>query len=302
MAKAIPNPEPPRGGGSQPWSTDELAPKDKLGGLAGLIRDPSLLRDPGPPPAAPPPPAPPPPPQAAAPMAAPGVDANLLQELQAENEELRAILTEAEQIASERDQLIEQMKEAERLIEERDQAINDLNQEMEGLKEAAAKPPVPREDELLAMSEELEKERCQLQQDRRKLDEELRQLREDTEVMNQEMRQMEMQMAKERAELARQRTEVQRINDEIRLELDRIERDRGLNDRLKDLRQKHMDLMKGKSIPPTRAPSPTPATTQMGIDLDAEQAGRHQQNINQPHPEDPKKKDSGLFRRLFGQG
>jgi len=225
MAKAIPNPEPPWSGGPggagkpsgvEAWDKEDLLPKDAvpLGGRPAGKGDPSAG------------------------------DSGQLGQLQTENAELRAIIADLQS---------ERQKEYESLLDEKTELIRqlhvkiqDMEQQFGEMQERAAKPPTPKEEELMAMSEELERERCQLQQERRKLDEELRQFREDTESMNSEMRQMEVQMARERADLARQRSEVQRISEEIRHELDRVERDRGLTSRLEQLRQRHQDVMKGR--------------------------------------------------------
>jgi DNA repair exonuclease SbcCD ATPase subunit len=277
MAKAIPNPEPPwqgnaldRGGsarekaprlggtpansGREPWDTDELLGKEATTPGTG------------------------------------DTDAHASQ-LQAENSELRSIIAELQQelenVSNKSDQAwADRQKEYDSLIDEKNEMIRELHLRLQELEEVAQRPATPKEEELRALSEELERERCQLQQERRQLDEEVRQLREDSDVMNQEMRQMEVQMARERADLARQRNEVQRVSDEIRHELDRVERDRGLSDRLVQLRQRHMDAVRGKSAIP-----PSPANTQPP-------------RANAPQAEtdgkDDKQQDStGILRRFF---
>jgi len=291
MAKAIPNPEPPRNGGAfdprgplarepvrqssqnessglEPWNPDELLPKRGGDETGSLLK--SLGIDRGEPGGA--------------------VDAEAVRQLQAENEQLKSIVLELEQELEASKGKGEQdwgqrQKEYEGLLDEKTELIRNLHLKMQELQQQQ-RPPTPKEDELIAMSEELERERCQLQQERRQLDEELRQLKEDSEIMTQEMRQMEVQMARERADLARQRMEIQRLNDEIRHELDRVEKDRGLSDRLVQLRQRHMDAVRGKSaIPPSPAAAAPP---------------------RQPSPQTPadggeteSKDNTGILRRFF---
>jgi chromosome segregation ATPase len=280
MAKAIPNPEPPWGESLEPRGA---APRDSRPGNASGLNswDNADLSPKGE--------------NTFDRKASPGADAPA--QLEAENAELRSIIAELQQeietaSGKSANDWAERQKEYEGLLDEKTELIRELHLKMQELeeeyrkvKEIASKPPTPKEEELMAMSEELERERCQMQQERRKLEEDLRQLREDTEAMNQEMRQMEVQMARERADLARQRTEVQRISEEIRHELERLERDRGLSERLVQLRQRHMDAMKGKGVPGN--PGATPAAAPESAPEDAA-------------ADDPsKRKDSGLLRRFF---
>src|SRR6185436_17276646 len=100
--------------------------------------------------------------------------------------------------------------------------------------ELASKPvakqrggPVPREEEMLALSEELERER--------------RQLAEDEQSLMEQMRQMEMGMARERAEMARQRNDLQRLAGEVRHELERLEKNGALQSKMDELRARLQD-------------------------------------------------------------
>jgi hypothetical protein len=106
--------------------------------------------------------------------------------------------------------------------------------------------------------------------------------------MTQQMREMEVLMARERAELARQRSEIQRIQDEIRQELERMEKDRGLNEKLVQLRQRFQNVAKvrpsGTVGEPTQVPVTPPPTARAPVEDGT-----------------VKRKDSGLMRRLFGQ-
>ena len=100
---------------------------------------------------------------------------------------------------------------------------------------------------------------------------------------------MEVQMAHERAELARQRSDVQRIPEEIRHELERCERDRGLSDKLGQLRQRYNDVAHRRGA----GANGTAATPEHPAAADAH-------SKREPHA--GKKKNGGVIRRLFGPG
>lgn len=176
----------------------------------------------------------------------------------------------------------ERQKEYEGLLEEKSEIIRTLHRKIQELEQRPApKAPTPEEEELVAMSEQLERDRHQLQQERKQLDDELRQFKDDEEAMTRQMREMEVQMARERADLARQKTDVQRMLDELRHELERYERDQGLNDRLGMLRQRYHEVARrgtANGRPDSVADSATPPGA--------------------PTPS----KGNGLFGRLFGQG
>lgn len=290
MAKAIPNPEPPRNPldspglpppdasgrsgyspASDPWHTQDLMDK---GGTGGDALDTGRYPTVG------------------------GAEAELIARLQAENEDLRLLTNELQQeleiAVGNKDkeyELLERQKEYETLLDEKTERIRELHLRVQEL-EQQVRPPTPKEEELIAMSEELERDRCQIQQERRKLDEDLRYFKDEEEKMTEDMRKMEMQMSRERADLSRQRKELQTLHEEIRQELERLERDRGLSDRLQELRRRHMEAIKGKGATPPPPSRPAPPPTQLAIDLDAE--------AQKAADESAKKKESGIFRRLFG--
>lgn len=284
MAKAIPNPEPfrnrpgglPRFGkrpGDKPSSQGEAGPRGAWGEEDPLARELEGADDNG--------------------------SAQEVGRLQAENAELQNLNTELRQLLEEaaaknETGWEERQKEYETLLDEKSELIRQLHAENQELKERPVTPQTPKEEELLALSEELEKERCQLQQDRRLLDEERREVAEDEQTMTRQMRDMEVQMARERADLARQRAELQRIHEEIRRELENIERNGLLNQRLSQLRQRYQEVTsrKGSSLGleplPPLEPAPPPV-----VEGETQPVGE---------PPMPKKKDSGLVRRLFGKG
>jgi chromosome segregation ATPase len=111
-----------------------------------------------------------------------------------------------------------------------------------------------------------EEELIQLKQ---ALEEQQHQLREDEEALLGQMRQMEMALSKDRAELARQRQEVQRLQADLNREVEQSSRDPALRERLNSLRR-------GQEAPQREPAAPVAA------------------------PAEAMKKNSGLFRKLFG--
>jgi hypothetical protein len=206
-----------------------------------------------------------------------------LEHLRAENAQLHGLRGELEQALQEADQQWEaRVREYETLLEEKSDTIRQLHQQLQEAQAArgegggAPRPvpsgPVPREEELLSLSEQLEQER--------------RQLQEDEQALMEQMRQMEVGMARERAELARQRNELQRLRGEISHELERLERNGALQSKMDSLKSKLQDANARRGAAPS---SPAPP------DLPA---------ANAPPPAAPvvpSRKDS-LMGRLFGQG
>ncbi len=189
-----------------------------------------------------------------------------------ESAALREQLAEAQRLLDELRQeaeqaLREQQTEFERILEEKSELIRDLHRKVQE-RPAASPANTPREEELMALSEELERER--------------RQLKEDEESLMEQMGQMEVQMSRERAELARQRTELQRLQSEIRHELELAARDAALRERLAPLQRRQQEIA-ARRVPGV-TPVPPPAAVPPAADA-APEAGRN---------------GSGLFRRLFG--
>lgn len=168
-------------------------------------------------------------------------------------------------------------REYDSLLEEKSEVIRALHQKIQELQARAPSPPLtPKEGELIALSDELERERCQLEQDRRQLEDERAQLKEDEKMMMQQMRDMEMSMARERAELARQRNELQRLHTEVHHELELASRDAALRERLMPLQRRHQEMSQRRAgDSPREQPPQAPAA-------------------------DNAVKENGLLRRLFG--
>jgi hypothetical protein len=216
--------------------------------------------------------------------------------LQEENTRLREIIAELRRSLEEEKQLGEQaiqerQKEYDGLLEEKSEVIRTLHLKIKELEEARpVVPKTPKEEELLALSEELERERCQLQQGQREVEELRNEYEQDEQTMRQQMRDMEVQMARERADFARQRIDLQRILDEIRRELDNVERNGLLNERLTQLRQRFQEVATartaGSSTPPAGATPAGPAAPR---------------DAARPAPGTASRDGSGILRRLFGR-
>ncbi len=214
-----------------------------------------------------------------------------VEQLRRENAALQRAIARREQELQERLEEMEhawaeRQKEYEGLLEEKSEVIRELHLKVQEHQQHRPVAATPREEELLALSDELERERCQLEQERRQLQEDRTQLKADEEDLMKQMREMEVQMSRERAEIARQRNEIQRLHSEIRHELELATRDATLRERLLPLQRRHQEMMHRKggqvsareSAGPEAPPPPAPAAS-----------------------EPARKKDSGLIRRMFGQ-
>jgi hypothetical protein len=224
-----------------------------------------------------------------------------IEKLLADNEQLRNINAELKQCLEESPAQKkgegdtgweEREKEYEALLEEKSEKIRELFVKIQELEKemaaggggkggAASKGEgSPDNEELLALSDELERERCQLEQERRQMEEDRKQLHDDEESMMKQMREMELQMAKERAELARKQSELQRLHAEIRHELELAQRDAAVNERLRLLQRRHQEV--SGDVPPEGPKKKTPA----------------------PGKAEPKKESgaTSIMKRFFGGG
>jgi chromosome segregation ATPase len=165
-------------------------------------------------------------------------------------------------------------EECEKLLEEKSEVIRQLHRTIDELKaqvhnrEEPPSAPSGEAEDLIALTEELEKER--------------RQLKEDEAALTKQMREMEVQMSRERAELARQRNELKRLQEEIRHEVEMASREGELRSRLQPLFRRHEEAMhsNGRSAAPALL--------------------RSSPSVDDTPP--PRPRDSGLFRRIFGAG
>jgi chromosome segregation ATPase len=218
-------------------------------------------------------------------------DAETGEVLRTENAELRALCGELEQALQEATQQNgggdweERIKEYDALLEEKNEVIRSLHQDLQRAQCALAEAeiaanampakrvqsgPLPKEEELLTLSEELERER--------------RQLQEDEQTLMDQMREMEVTMAKERAEMARQRNDLQRLQNEIRHELERLEKNGAIHSKIENLRGKLQDVSSRRGAAPTQMTQPS----------------GHHQPIPLPAADTSPKKKDGLIGRLFG--
>jgi len=165
-------------------------------------------------------------------------EAALVQELRLENERLKQLLDQARVRLEKAERLIEQMQareaDYERLLDEKTDLIRQLHQE---LQEAGGRRPegstVPNEEELIALHQELEREREQLKQDE--------------EALMAQVREMEIQMSRERADLARQKNELMRLQNELKHQLELASRDAQLRERLGPLFRLQEELQRRRS-------------------------------------------------------
>ena len=216
-------------------------------------------------------------------------DGQQLEQLRSENAQLHSLRAELEQALMESTQETpetsayeERLREYEQIVEEKTEVIRLLHLQLEearsALDEQANQPanrkgPAPCEDDLLSLSEELERER--------------RQIQEDEATLMEQMRQMEMSMARERAEMARQRNDLQRLFGEIRHELERLERNGALQSKMEDLKAKLQDVSTRRGAAPVMASKPQSSAALPAVGNQA------------PAPQ-PARNGSGLIGRLFG--
>jgi DNA repair exonuclease SbcCD ATPase subunit len=158
-------------------------------------------------------------------------------DLAEENERLRTQLEQARRRLEQFEKAAEQAKlreqEYESLLEEKSDLIRQLHLELQQKGGARSAAPVPNEDELIALHEELEREREQLNQDE--------------EALMSQVREMEVQMSRERAEMARQRNELQRLQNELKHQLELAARDAQLRERLAPLYRLQEDIQRRRA-------------------------------------------------------
>lgn len=191
-----------------------------------------------------------------------------LEHVRAENTQLRALCQELEQALQEAAQQLRpdgdpQIRDYEAVVEEKNEVIRQLHKQVQELQTAVETAEgsggpgapasqvhpdkMPSEAELLALSEQLERERKQLQ--------------EDENTLMEQMREMEVSMARERAELARQRNDMQRLQSEVRHELERLERDGGVQSKIDGLRSRLQDVSARRGAAPISGPNKSGSTS-----------------------------------------
>jgi hypothetical protein len=122
--------------------------------------------------------------------------------------------------------------------------LEEKNQILEEMSTANAQTPKS-EGDLEHYEAELNEFRRQLETDRNKLNAEVELLRERNTELDEAVREMEMEMSKERADLARERMRLERVREEIKTDMDKLQREASVRDSLAGV-QKLRDEMNGK--------------------------------------------------------
>lgn len=172
--------------------------------------------------------------------------AGQVEELRKENDRFRQIIEQGRnrlaQVEREAEQWKAREREYERMLEEKSEQIRQMYQQLQMQPKTRADGPT--EDELIALHQELQRERQVLDDDRL--------------VMDDQFKQMEMQMSRERAEIGRERTEVRRLQAELKRQLDLLEREaRGRGGDVAALAKLREELTAGTA---NRAPGARPLT------------------------------------------
>lgn len=169
-----------------------------------------------------------------------GYDHGVVEQLQAENQQLNALLEEMRQLLQDAS---EQQDHLQTELSAVTEAYTAAQTRVVALEEIVNTKPKTR-DELEEWSDELERENSQLNQQKKLLNEDRRQLQDDEMSLEKQMRQMEVGMARERAMLARQETELKRLSAELQREIEGIQRgDAGLRDRMAVFQRRHAEAM-----------------------------------------------------------
>lgn len=125
-----------------------------------------------------------------------------------------------------------------KLLEEKNQILDELTTSSEQAPKT--------EGDLETYEAELNEFRRQLESDRNKLNAEVELLRERNKELDEAVREMEMEMSKERADLARERMRLERVREEIKTDMEKLQREASVRDSLAPV-QKLRDEMSGKS-------------------------------------------------------
>jgi pSer/pThr/pTyr-binding forkhead associated (FHA) protein len=124
-----------------------------------------------------------------------------------------------------------------KLLEEKNQILEDMS---------AVHEQTPKsEGDLERYEAELNEFRRNLESDRNKLNAEVELLRERNKELDEAVREMEMEMSKERADLARERMRLERVREEVKTDMDKLQREASVRDSMAGV-QKLRDEMTGK--------------------------------------------------------
>lgn len=125
-----------------------------------------------------------------------------------------------------------------RLLTEKDEIIE------EARRRQALAPPLTQDLEKYEV--ELHQYRQQLESDRATLNAEIDHLRIRNQEMDKSLRDMEMEMSRERADLARERTRLDRLRDDVRAELERTQRDASMRETFGSVKKLREEIVTGR--------------------------------------------------------
>lgn len=171
------------------------------------------------------------------------------EELRKENERLRQNLEQARQRVLQFEKDAEQWrareKEYELMLEEKSELIRQLHQEARA-QQAAPRPDGPSEDELVALHQELQRERQMLEEDRAALEE--------------QFRLSELQMSKERADIAKLKSEANRMQNEVKRQMEILEREAKVRGEMGNFLKLREELQASANRTPGGRQTPVPGS------------------------------------------
>lgn len=163
-----------------------------------------------------------------------------LEDLKAHRGELEEVRDQAIRARQENEQLKKVVGDKDRMLTERDKQFSELQRRLERTGTAASEAV-----DLETYEAELNRYRQLLDTDRARLTGEMDQLRQRNVELDEATREMEMGMSRERAELGRERMRLERLREEVRAEMERMQREAGVRESLAPV-QKLRDEMNAK--------------------------------------------------------
>ncbi len=153
--------------------------------------------------------------------------------------------TELAKLRAENELLKKLMEEKNQLLEEMAQANIEAPREPAPLSEAPLIEAPKSSGDLERYESELNDFRRQLEEDRNKLNSECEMLRERNTELDEAIREMEMELSKERAELARERMRLERVREEVKSDMEKLQREASVRETMAPV-QKLRDEITGK--------------------------------------------------------
>lgn len=181
----------------------------------------------------------------------PQQDPDLIEQVQAQANALDKlrdhIASQDAQIAKLRqdnEQLRKLVGDKDKMLQERDKQVSELQRRLERSGSAASEAV-----DLETYEAELNRYRQQLDSDRARLTGEMDALRQRNAELDEATREMEMEMSRERAELARERMRLDRLRDEVRSEMERMQREAGVRESLASVHKLREEMNGKKAVP-----------------------------------------------------